>query len=74
MLKQWCYEQLRILNNYKHSKDELDLLYVKDRLEKSYATYEKELAQSREYLARRDEINLARKMRRLELENEKKNR
>lgn len=73
MLKQWCYAQLELLKDYKHSKEELELKTVQDRLNKSFQTYEKELADSREYLARRNEINLTRKMRRAELERAKKN-
>lgn len=73
MIKKWCYEQLDILKEYKHSKEELEFKTVQDRLTKSLETYEKELEASREYLARRNEINLARKMRTAERERSKKN-
>lgn len=61
-----CLSMLSDLQQYKnHSKDELFLKYINERLDKSFKTYEKELQDGLEYLERRNELNVAKKINRL---------
>ena len=67
----FCNLNLQQLQQYKHPQK--DLLYerVKDRLDESYRSYEAELNKGLQYLSRRDELKLAKKINRINKQNAK---
>lgn len=67
----FCKVNLQELQQYKNPHD--DLLYdlVKDRLDQSYKSYEEELNKGLQYLSRREEIKLAKKINRMNKQNAK---
>lgn len=65
-LKSLCLTLIEELQEYKIStKEELFLKYVNERLNKSFESYQEDLRIGLEYLERRKEINVLRKMNRL---------
>ena len=53
---------LEELKQYKRDKNHLMEFYIEERLNKSLEVYYKELTDSIQYLARRDELNVLKKM------------
>ena len=62
MIKQWCYQTLKELRQFKRSKEELLLMYMSERLDHSLDNYIKDLNKSAEYLSRRNPVKLVRKI------------
>lgn len=50
------------LSQYKRDKSDLMSLYISDRLDKSFSQYDKELQQSIDYLIRKHEKSLIKRM------------
>ena len=73
-ISDFCKSNIKLLQDYKTSKE--DLLYetVKVRLNKSFKSYEEELDKSLQYLSRREEIKLAKKINRMSKQNAKSNK
>lgn len=66
MIRDFCNRMLNDLSKHKNTdKEDLLLQYVNERLNKSFDTYQKELDQGLEYLKRRNELNVVRKLNRL---------
>ena len=66
MITNFCKRAIKELQQYKgQSKEEILMKRVAERLHKSFETYQKELADSTEYLLRRKEINVLRKLNKL---------
>lgn len=66
MITNFCKRAIKELQEYKgQSKEEILMKRVAERLDKSFETYQKELADSTEYLLRRKEINVLRKLNKL---------
>lgn len=66
MITNFCKRAIKELQQYKgQSKEEILMKRVSERLDKSFETYQKELADSTEYLLRRKEINVLRKLNKL---------
>ncbi len=66
MISNFCRMALNELSNYKHSdKEDLLLQHINSRLVKSFNTYEEELDSSIDYLRRRNELNVMKKMNRI---------
>ena len=66
MISKFCKQALKELSNYKNpDKEDLLLQHINERLTKSFDTYQEELDSSIEYLQRRDELNVVKKMNRL---------
>ena len=61
----WCYSQLNELQKYKTPKNILLENRIKERLDKSYQSYTKELNASLDYLQRRNELNVIKKLNRM---------
>ena len=55
---------LEELSKHKRSRDELNEIYVSNRLNDSLTSYYADLIQSLEFLCRRDELKLMKKMNR----------
>ncbi len=65
-LKELCTYLLNELSNYKgHSREELLLTYINERLTQSFENYQYDLQQSLDYLTRRKELNVLKKLNRL---------
>lgn len=65
-LEQLCIHLLKDLKEYNHTnKEDLLLKYINERLDKSFETYQEELQTGFEYLKRRNELNVIRKLNRL---------
>ena len=64
-MKQVLLDNLKILQGYKHSKEELMLRYVSERLNKSYETYQKELSQGLSFLEQKHEKSLLKRLNKL---------
>lgn len=54
---------LKDLGLYHRNKNDLKILYINERLNKSLETYYKELSSSLDYLSNRNQENLAKKVR-----------
>ena len=54
---------LKDLSLYHRNKNDLKILYINERLNKSLETYYKELRSSLDYLSNRNQENLAKKVR-----------
>ena len=54
---------LKDLSLYHRNKNDLKILYINERLNKSLETYYKELSSSLDYLSNRNQENLAKKVR-----------
>lgn len=66
MIEQFCEQALEDLSKHKNTnKEDLFLQYVNERLNKSFESYQEELQQSIEYLQRRNELNVIRKLNRM---------
>lgn len=66
MITNFCTRALKELQQYKgQSKEDILMKRVAERLDKSFETYQKELSDSTEYLLRRKEINVLRKLNKL---------
>lgn len=66
MISSFCKIALKELDKHKNSdKEELFLQHINARLTKSFDTYQEELDRSIEYLKRRNELNVLRKLNRL---------
>ncbi len=66
MIREFCENALKELSNYKSGdRESIMLERINERLDKSFSTYQEELNQGIEYLKRRNDLNVARKMRRL---------
>ena len=65
-MKQRLTSMLEILQQYKRDKDTLMTQYITDRLDKSFALYDKELQQSIEFLTRKHEKSLVKRMKKLD--------
>ena len=61
-MKKLLFNILNDLSNYKRDKSQLMKLYVSERLEKSFSTYDKELKQSVEFLTHKHEKSLIKRM------------
>lgn len=63
-MKTTIEHMLNEINKYKNTdKEDILLEAINTRLDKSFQSYQSELAQGIEYLARRNELNVIRKMR-----------
>lgn len=56
-------DMLKDLSLYHRNKNDLKILYINERLNKSLETYYKELSSSLDYLSNRNQENLAKKVR-----------
>lgn len=66
MIVQMCEQMLKSLATHKNKdKEDLFLQYVNERLNKSFTSYQEELNQGLEYLKRRNELNVIRKLNRM---------
>lgn len=66
MIESTIKEMIRDLQKYKgHTKEELLLQNVSERLNKSLESYNKELEQSIKYLAKKNELRMIRKINKL---------
>lgn len=67
----FCKSNLKELKNYKHPHKDLLYELVKDRLDQSYKSYEEELNKGLQYLSRREDLKLAKKINRMNKQNAK---
>ena len=66
MIYRFCENALSELDKHKNTdKEDLLLQHINERLTKSFDTYQKEMDLSIEYLKRRNELNVVRKLNRL---------
>lgn len=66
MITNFCRRTIKELQQYKgQSREDILMKRVTERLDKSFETYQKELSDSTEYLLRRKEINVLRKLNKL---------
>lgn len=66
MIYSFCRKSLKEIEMYKgRSREDILMARVAERLDKSFETYQKELSDSTEYLLRRKEINVLRKLNKL---------
>lgn len=65
-MKQMLNKMLQELSTYKRDRSELMLQYVSDRLNKSFNEYDKELQQSINYLTKKHEKSLLKRMKKLD--------
>ena len=65
-MKTRLYSMLQELNNYKRDKSTLMPQYVTERLDKSFNQYDKELQQSIQFLTRKHEKSLIKRMKKLD--------
>lgn len=65
-MRQRLLNMLELLNNYKRDKNELMPQYVTERLDKSFNQYDKELQQSIQFLTRKHEKSLIKRMKKLD--------
>ena len=65
-MKQMLNKMLQELSTYKRDRSELMLHYVSDRLNKSFNEYDKELQQSINYLTKKHEKSLLKRMKKLD--------
>lgn len=56
------YSMLDLLSEHHRSKEDLMPIYVAERLQKSYAQYDKELQQSIQFLTRKHEKSILKRM------------
>ena len=62
---EWCKYSIEELQKYKTPKEELLIIRIQERLNSSYDSYEKELQNSIAYLTRRNELNILKKLNRM---------
>ena len=67
----FCKSNLQELKNYKHPQKDLLYELVKYRLDQSYKSYEEELNKGLQYLSRRENLKLAKKINRMNKQNAK---
>lgn len=65
-MKQKLISMLETLQLYKRDKNTLMSQYITERLDKSFASYDKELQQSIEFLTRKHEKSLVKRMKKLD--------
>ena len=66
MISDFCRMALKELSQHKNNdREEILLQHINSRLTKSFDTYQKEIDTSIEYLKRKNELNVIRKMNRL---------
>ena len=66
MISNFCRTALKELSQHKNTdREDLLLQHINARLTKSFDTYQKEIDTSIEYLKRRNELSVVRKMNRL---------
>ena len=66
MISRFCKHALTELSKHKnYDKEDLLLQHINERLTKSFDTYQKELDTSIDYLQRRNELNVMKKMNKL---------
>lgn len=65
-MKQRLFYMLEELQNYKNDKTTLMPKYVAERLDKSFAVYDKELQQSIQFLTKKHEKSLIKRMKKLD--------
>jgi hypothetical protein len=65
-MKQQLLYMIEELQKYKRDKDSLMLQYVQERLDKSFNQYDKELQQSIQFLTRKHEKSLIKRMKKLD--------
>lgn len=66
MISRFCKTALKELDKHKNSnKEHLLLQHIDERLTKSFNTYQEELDSSVDYLQRRNELNVVKKLNRL---------
>lgn len=66
MIEAFCERALADLAKHKNNdKEDLMLQFINERLDKSFNSYHEELQQSLDYLKRRNELNVLRRMNKL---------
>ena len=60
------YSMLDLLQEFKHDKSTLMTLYVAERLQKSYSQYDTELQQSIQFLTRKHEKSIMKRIAKLD--------
>lgn len=65
-MKQTLFFMLQELQEYKRDKSVLMPKYVEERLNKSFQTYDKELQQSIQFLTRKHEKSIIKRMKKLD--------
>lgn len=65
-MKQILFTMLEELQEFKRSKDDLLPMYVEERLNKSFSVYDKELQQSIQFLTRKHEKSIIKRIRKLD--------
>lgn len=73
-ISDFCKSNLQLLQQYKRPKEDLLQELVKTRLKESFKSYEQELDKGLQYLSRREEIKLAKKINRMNKQNAKSNK
>ena len=66
MIERWCEKMLAELEQHNDKdKEEIFLACVNERLNNSFTSYQHELNQGLDYLKRRNELNVIRKLNRM---------
>lgn len=65
-MKTMANNLLNTLSMYKRNKEDLMTMYVSERLTKSFNTYDKELQQSIEFLTRKNEKSLLKRIKKID--------
>lgn len=66
MIEAFCERALADLAKHKNNdKEDLMLQFINERLDKSFNSYQEELQQGLDYLKRRNELNVLRRMNKL---------
>lgn len=73
-ISDFCKSNIQLLQQYKRPKEDLLQELVKTRLNESFKSYEQELDKGLQYLSRREEIKLAKKINRMNKQNAKSNK
>lgn len=73
-ISDFCKSNVQLLQQYKRPKEDLLQELVKTRLNESFKSYEQELDKGLQYLSRREEIKLAKKINRMNKQNAKSNK
>lgn len=64
MFERVLMNMLEDISFFKHTKQELEEKYIKERLQRSFDSYEHDLSLSCDYISNRDAINVMKKMNR----------
>lgn len=73
-ISDFCKSNLQLLQQYKRPNEDLLQELVKTRLNESFKSYEQKLDKGLQYLSRREEIKLAKKINRMNKQNAKSNK